>query len=180
MRAALTAATTLACAVTLAGGTAAAAQASPAAVAAASPAGRPAATPAFAGSEHLRIISVAASSRHLSVLATGAFTAGGYEVPGQVTGLRATDKMVFPNGTFLVTRRITRQVLPLPTSSCQVSETIHGTFSAGSGTGSYRGISGGGGFVLYISGVLRKSHGTCGGAMTVYQALTYEGGKVRS
>ena len=176
MRAALTAVTTLACAAALAGGTAVVAQASPAAPAAASPA----AAPAFAGSEHLRIISVAASSRHLSVLATGAFTAGGYEVPGQVTGLRATDKMVFPNGTFLVTRRITRQVLPLPTSSCQVSETIHGTFSAGSGTGSYRGISGGGGFVLYISGVLRKSHGTCGGAMTVYQALTYEGGKVRS
>jgi hypothetical protein len=176
MRAALTAATTLACAAALAGGTAAAAQASPAAPRAASPA----TAPAFAGSEHLRIISVASSSRHLSVLATGAFTAGGYEVPGQVTALRATDKMVFPTGTFLVTRRITRQVLPLPTSACQVSETIHGTFSVGSGSGSYRGISGGGGFLLEISGVLRKSHGTCGGTMTGYQAITYEGGTVRN
>ena len=176
MRAALTAVTTLACAAALAGGTAVVAQASPAAPAAASPA----AAPAFAGSEHLRIISVAASSRHLSVLATGAFTAGGYEVPGQVTALRATDKMVFPTGTFLVSRRITRQVLPLPTSACQVSETIRGTFSVGSGTGSYRGISGGGGFLLEISGVLRKSNGTCGGTMTAYQALTYEGGTVRS
>ena len=107
--------------------------------------------PGASGAEHFRIISVAASSRRQSVLATGAFTAGGYQVPGQVVGLRATDKMVFLNGTFLVTRRITQQVLPLPTSSCQISETIRGTLSIGSGTGSYRGISGGGAFLLQIS-----------------------------
>ena len=145
------------------------------------PAGRPAAAslPGVRGSEHFRIISVAASSRRQSVLATGAFTAGGYQVPGQVISLRATDKMVFPNGTFLVTRRITRQALPLPTSSCQIAETIRGTLSIGSGTGSYRGMTGGGGFVLRISGVIRKSHGKCGGPMTVYQAINYEGATVR-
>jgi hypothetical protein len=176
MRRALTAAITLASTAALVGGATVAAQASPSAAQASPPAARP---PAASGAEHFRIISVAASSRRQSVLATGAFTAGGYQVPGKVVGLRATDKMVFPNGTFLVTRRITKQSLPLPTSSCQISETIHGTFAIGSGTGSYRGMTGGGAFLLKISGVIRKSHGTCGGPMTAFQSINYEGGKVR-
>ncbi len=169
MRRALTAAITLASAAALVGGATVAAQASPSA----------ARQPGASGAEHFRIISVAASSRRQSVLATGAFTAGGYQIPGQVVALRATDKMVFPNGTFLVTRRITRQVLPLPTSSCQIAETIRGTLSIGSGTGSYRGISGTGAFLLQISGVIRKSRGQCGGPMTVYQSINYEGATIR-
>jgi hypothetical protein len=169
MRRPLAAAITLASTAALLGGTAVAAQASP-------PAARQA---AFSGAEHFRIISVAASSQRQSVLATGAFTAGGYQVPGKVIGLRAVDKMVFPNGTLLVTRRITKQVLPLPTSSCQISETIRGTLSISGGTGSYRGMSGGGAFLLQISGVIRKSGGKCGGAMTVFQSINYEGGTVR-
>ena len=176
MRRPLAAALTLASTAALLGGAAVAAQASPAA----GPAG-PAAVrqPGFSGAEHFRIISVTASSRHQSVLATGAFTAGGYQVPGKVAGLRAVDKMVFPNGTFLVTRRITKQVLPVPTSACQFTETIRGTLSIGGGTGSYRGMSGGGAFLLQITGVLRKSGGKCGGPMTVYQSINYEGGTVR-
>jgi hypothetical protein len=188
MRRALAAAITLTSAAALAGGATAAAQASPSAArpsAARPSAARAAAAragavqPGFRGAEHFRIISVAATAARQSVLATGAFIAGGYQVPGKVVGLRATDKMVFPNGTFLVTRRITKQSLPLPTSSCQVFETIHGTFAIGSGTGSYRGMTGGGAFLLKISGVIRKSHGTCGGPMTAFQSINYEGGKVR-
>lgn len=176
MRRPLAAALTLASTAALLGGAAAAAQASPAAAPAAPAAAR---QPGFSGAEHFRIISVTASSQHQSVLATGAFTAGGYQVPGKVVGLRAVDKMVFPNGTFLVTRRITKQVLPLPTSSCQISETIRGTLSISGGTGSYRGMSGGGAFLLQISGVIRKSGGKCGGPMTVFQSINYEGGTVR-
>jgi hypothetical protein len=181
MRRALTAAITLASTAALVGGATVAAQASPSAAPASPPAASPPAArqPGASGAEHFRIISVAASSRRQSVLATGAFTAGGYQVPGQVIALRATDKMVFPNGTFLVTRRITKQVLPLPTSSCQIAETIRGTLSIGSGTGSYRGISGSGAFLLQISGVIRKSHGQCGGPMTVYQSINYEGAAIR-
>jgi hypothetical protein len=176
MRRPLATAITLASTAALVGGAGVAAQASPSAAPASAPAAR---QPGVSGAEHFRIISVAASSRRQSVLATGAFTAGGYQVPGRVTGLRAVDKMVFPNGTFLVTRRITKQVLPVPTSSCQISETIRGTLSISGGTGSYRGMSGGGAFLLQISGVIRKSHGKCGGAMTVYQSINYEGGTVR-
>jgi hypothetical protein len=129
--------------------------------------------------EQFRIISTSAASRRQSVLATGKFTAGGYVVPGQVTSLRSTDKMVFPSGTFLVARHITRQSLPLPTSACLISETIHGTYSLGHGTGAFARIGGSGGFALQIKGVIHKSHGRCGGSMTVYQQITSLSGTVR-
>jgi hypothetical protein len=179
MRRPLAAALTLASTAALLGGATVAAQASSSAPAAAAPASPAAGQPGFSGAEHFRIISVTASSQHQSVLATGAFTAGGYQVPGKVIGLRAIDKMVFPNGTFLVTRRITKQVLPVPTSACQFTETIRGTLSISGGTGSYRGMSGGGAFLLQITGVIRKTGGKCGGPMTVYQSINYEGGTVR-
>jgi hypothetical protein len=129
--------------------------------------------------ERFRIISTSPTSRQQSVIATGQFTAGGYVVPGQVIGLRSTDKMVFPSGTFRVARHITRQSLPLPTSACLISETIHGAYSLSHGTGAFARISGSGGFVMRITGVIRKSHGKCGGSMTVYQQITYESGTVR-
>jgi hypothetical protein len=129
--------------------------------------------------EHFRIISTSTTSVRQSVLATGQFTAGGYLVPGQVVSLRSTDKVVFPSGTFQLARHITRQSLPLPTSSCFVQETIRGTYSLKNGTGAFRGISGSGGFTLGIKGVIRRSKGGCGGAMTVYQSIMYAGGSVR-
>jgi hypothetical protein len=86
--------------------------------------------------------------------------------------------MVLSGGTFNVARHITRQWLPLPTRRCLIRETIHGTYSLGHGTGRYAGISGSGRFVLRIRGVIRNSHGQCGGAMTVFQQITYEGGPV--
>jgi len=129
--------------------------------------------------EHFRIISTVTNSRRQSVLATGAFTAGGYLVPGRLVALRSTDRVVLSDGSFLMTRHITRQWLPLPTRNCLVRETIHGTFSLSHGTGAYRGISGSGAFVMKIRGVLRHTNGQCGGAMTVYQMITWAGGKVR-
>jgi hypothetical protein len=190
MRSPLVAAITLASAAALvSGATVTAAQASPHA-ASQRPAGHLGAGHLGAGhlgaspasrsrQEHFRIISTVVTSRRQSVLATGAFTAGGYQIPGRVVSLRATDKMVFPGGTFLVARRITRQWLPLPTSACLVRETIHGTYSLGRGTGSYAGISGSGAFTLRIRGVIRRSHGKCGGPMTGYQQITYAGGRIR-
>src|SRR5450755_3705201 len=62
-----------------------------------------------AAQEHFRILSISTTAKRQSVLATGQFTAGGYVVPGQVSGLRSTDKMVFPSGSFQVARHITRQ-----------------------------------------------------------------------
>ncbi len=181
MRRALAITLGLAVAASLAGSAAvAAAQASPVRTPGPGPA-RLAQTASAAGAaraEHFRVISISAAARS-SVLATGAFTAGGYQVSGPVAGLQATDTIVFPNGRLTVRRRITRQALPLPTSACLVTETIHGTLSIGGGTGAYRRISGTGGFVQRITGVLPRSHGQCGGAMTAYQSITYEGGTIR-
>jgi hypothetical protein len=187
MRRALAAAITLASSAALVGGvTLTAAQASPHAAGRAATgsavrhAAAPAAVvPAAARHEEFRIISTAASSRRQSVLATGGFVAGGYVVPGKVVSLRSTDKVVFRSGGFQMARHITRQWLPLPTRNCLVRETIHGTFSLSHGTGAFRGISGSGAFVMKIRGALRPAKGGCGGAMTVYQMITWAGGKVR-
>jgi hypothetical protein len=129
--------------------------------------------------ENFRIITTSVDSRRQSVLATGAFTAGGYQVPGKLVNLRATDKMVFPGGTFQVARHVTRQWLPLPSASCLVRETIRGSYSLGHGTGVYRHVSGSGSFVTRIRGVIRSRHGKCGGPMTVFQEITYSGGTFR-
>jgi hypothetical protein len=178
MRTALVTGLAVASAAALASGVATAAQArghQPAAQAGARAAAR--VQPA-SSKEKFRIINVSAGSRHQSVLATGSFTAGGYQVPGAASGGRAVDKMVFPSGSFKVTRRIYRQSHPLPTRSCLLRITISGAFSLGSGTGAFRGISGSGGFTTRISEVLRRSHGTCGSKVTVFQQIGYETGKV--
>jgi len=128
---------------------------------------------------HFRIITTVASSRRQSLLATGAFTAGGYLVPGRIVALRSTDRVVFPNGSFQMARHITHQWLPLPTASCEIRETLRGSYVLLHGTGAYRHISGSGGFVLRITGVLRRAHRKCGGPMTVFQQIVYAGGPVR-
>jgi hypothetical protein len=186
MRRAVAAAITLASSAALVGGvTLTAAQASPQAAGRAATglarehAAADAAVPAAAKHEEFRIISTATSSRRQSVLATGGFVAGGYVVPGQVVSLRSTDRVVFRSGGFRMARHITRQSLPLPTRNCLVRETIHGRFSLSHGTGAFSGISGSGGFTMKIRGVLRRTKGQCGGAMTVYQMITWAGGNVR-
>ena len=128
--------------------------------------------------EHFRIISTVTGSRRQSLLATGAFTAGGYLVPGRLVALRSTDRAVFPNGSFLMARHITRQWLPLPTAGCMIRETLRGSYLLGHGTGAYRGITGSGGFALRITGVIRRAHGKCGGPMTVFQQIIYAGGPI--
>lgn len=135
--------------------------------------------PDRARQEHFRVISTVAASRRQSVLATGAFTAGGYLVPGRIVALRSTDRVVFANGSFRMARHITRQWLPLPTASCLVRETLRGSYVLGHGTGAYRHISGSGRFVLRITGVIRRSHRKCGGPMTVFQQIISAGGPVR-
>jgi hypothetical protein len=180
MRRALVAAISLASATALVSGvTMTAAQASPGHPGASQPA---ASQPAARRAEHFRIISTVASSRRQSVLATGGFIAGGYLAPGRLnpSTLRATGRMVFPNGSFLMYRHVTKQWLPLPTASCMIRETIHGTFVLGRGAGIYRGISGSGSYVTRITGVIRRSRsGKCGGPMSAYQLITYASASVR-
>jgi hypothetical protein len=137
-----------------------------------------AARPARAPQEHFRIISTITGSRRQSLLATGSFTAGGYLVPGRLVALSSTDRVVFPNGSFQMARRITRQWLPMPTASCLVRETLRGSYVLEHGTGAYRHISGSGGFVLRIFGVIRRARRKCGGPMTVFQQIINASGPV--
>lgn len=133
---------------------------------------------ARAPQEHFRIISTTPGSRHQSLLATGSFTAGGYLVPGRLVALRSTDRVVLSNGSFQMARHITHQWLPMPTASCLVRETLRGSYVLEHGTGAYRHISGSGGLVLRIFGVIRRSHRKCGGPMTVFQQIIYASGPV--
>jgi len=144
-----------------------------------SAAGFDASQPEKAGQEQFRILSTVAGARRQSSLATGTFTAGGYLAPGKIVNLRSTDRMVFPNGSFQMARHITSQWLPLPTAACLVRETLRGRYTIGHGTGAYRRLSGSGSFVLRIRGVIRRSHGKCGGSMTVFQQVINASGPVR-
>jgi hypothetical protein len=137
------------------------------------------ASPAAVPVEHFRIISTAATSTRLSTLATGDFTAGGYEVPGNVVSGYATDKTVLSGGTFRVRRHVTSETLPVP-AGCLFSESQRGTYSLSHGTGAYRGISGSGTFNITITAIYaRLASGGCGTRFAVFQQLTYEGGTVR-
>jgi hypothetical protein len=137
------------------------------------------ASPAAAPVEHFRVISTAATARRLSVVATGHFTAGGYEIPGRLVGGRVTDTAVFPSGRFQMHRHVTHQSVSLP-RSCLFTEVQRGTYSLGQGTGQFRKISGSGTFSLRITGVIQKARGVCGssGKMSAFQQLTYASGRV--
>jgi hypothetical protein len=126
--------------------------------------------------EHLRIMNTKATSARLSVIATGAFTAGGYVIPGAVT-----DIVVFPGGTFQlrhVTHHATAGGNP---STCLLTETLRGTFTIGRGTGKYAGIRGSGRFATSIVAVTAKTHaGRCTHvqAPATYQEITTAAGTV--
>src|SRR5215470_15694426 len=86
------------------------------------------ASPGAKPNEHLRIMSTKAASRRLSVIATGAFTAGGYDKPG-----RKIDTIVLPGGTFTFKRVSTSFTGSANPKTCLITETQKGTFTLGSG-----------------------------------------------
>jgi hypothetical protein len=170
MRKVLVTATALACAVTIASGLAVAA-------AQASPGTRTRTT----DTETFRIMTTKAGLRGYSTLATGHFTDGGYTLPGRLNPatMRATARVVFPDGSFYVYEHVTSQHVALPTAHCLVSETIHGSYTLGAGTGAYRHISGSGRYVTGINAVIRRSKGVCGGPTIVFQEITKAIGPAR-
>jgi hypothetical protein len=164
MRRALAAAITLtATAVLASGATLAAAQTS---------------APAAARRETFRIITVQTSGRH-SVLATGDWVSGGYLAAGRLIGGYATDRIVFPRGSFRFREHVTSQWLPLPTTSCMIRETIRGNYTIYGGRGVWRHLTGSGRYVTRMTGVLHRSKaGKCGGSMSAYQSITSASGPV--
>jgi hypothetical protein len=111
------------------------------------------ASPGGTRAEHLRIMNTKATSDRLSVIATGAFTSGGYDIPAATT-----DTLVFPGGT-LEFRHVTHHTTgTADPSTCLLTETQRGTFTIGHGTGKYAGIRGSGKFVTSIVAVTAKNH----------------------
>jgi len=103
--------------------------------------------------EHFSIVSTSATSNVRSVIATGAFTAGGTDISGNTV-----DKMQFPGGNLTVTHKGPVKVTTNP-KTCLVTETGTGTYSVSGGTGIYRGISGSGTFKLSVMLVEGRSSG---------------------
>jgi hypothetical protein len=126
--------------------------------------------------EHLRIMNTKAAAARLSVIATGAFTAGGYVIPAAVT-----DTVVFPGGTFKL-RHVTHSgTASFNSSTCLLTETLRGSFTIGRGTGKYAGIQGSGKFLTSIVAVTAKDHaGRCTHvqAPATYQEITTANGTV--
>ena len=103
--------------------------------------------------EHFRIMNTEATSSRLSVIATGAFTAGGSVIPAAVT-----DMVIFPGGTFTFRHVGHGGTASFNSSTCLLTETARGTFTIGHGTGTYAGIHGSGRFVTSIVAVTAKNH----------------------
>ncbi len=99
----------------------------------------------------------AVNSTTSTVIATGAFTAGGKD--HQLSNHK--DRFKFPNGSFVVTHK-GKQHITFNAKKCLLSGKGHGTFVLSKGTGAYAGISGHGVYVLSLAGVgQRKSNGKC-------------------
>jgi len=113
--------------------------------------------PAASGTEHFQLMSTSATSKTSSLTAYGVFTAGGTDT----RTTRSTDTVTFPNGTFVITHSKGTGTQSFNPKTCLLKVNLMGTYSLGSGTGAYAGISGSGTYQLSILAVGAKSGGTC-------------------
>ena len=118
------------------------------------------ASPAVSGAEHLQIIKISATAPTSSVVATGAFTAGGTIAGGN--GSNGTGTVTLPGGTFKITHHTAHAKGSVNPRTCLFTVTGNGTYKLGRGTGKYAGITGSGKFALRIVAVdTRDSTGKC-------------------
>lgn len=112
---------------------------------------------ATSGTEHFTFMSTAVTADRFSVIATGAFTAGGTATP-----LAGTDTLKFPNGTIETTSQSRgKPVMTANTTTCYETLSQSGTYKVAGGTGAYKGITGSGRFTLSIRQVGPVSNGKC-------------------
>ena len=123
--------------------------------------------------EHFRIISTVAPAKHQSLVATGAFVAGGTMVVG-----KSYDKMYLYHGTFRLYPVVTYRSAPRPPSRCMFGETERGTYRIRDGSGRYRRLAGSGRFTVKITGVLASTGKNQCGRMVAFQQITYASGRV--
>jgi hypothetical protein len=113
--------------------------------------------PNVTGTESFQIMSTSATSTTSSIIAHGAvFTAGGVDKSG-----KTTDTATFSNGTFKITHVKTGGSSSFNKATCLLTVSEKGTYTLGSGTGSYATISGSGTYKLNILAIGAKSGGVC-------------------
>jgi hypothetical protein len=92
-----------------------------------------------------------------SIIARGAFTAGGVDHPGS-----KVDTVVFPNGTFKIAHSNGTGTPRFNAKTCLSTIALNGTYRLSGGTGAYAGISGHGIYRLNILIVgARNAAGKC-------------------
>jgi hypothetical protein len=142
--------TVAACAMAVAGVTAASA---------ASPAG---ARPGASGTEHFYAMTTSPTSTQDSAIATGVFTAGGVDMTG-----RTADTLKFPGGTLQVNHGAAQGKQTLNPMTCLFTASETGKYTISGGTGVYAGISGHGTAKISILAVAaRNSKGQCSQTLT--------------
>ena len=110
------------------------------------------------GFEHFQLVTTsAASNAPESIIASGAFTAGGVNHPGN-----KVDTAMFPNGTFKIAHSNGTGTPRFNAKTCLGTIVLNGTYRLSGGTGAYAGISGHGIYRLNILIVsARNSAGKC-------------------
>jgi hypothetical protein len=114
-------------------------------------------TAGASGTEHFTFISTSVVSGKFSVIATGAFTAGGTATP-----FAKTDTLRFPKGTIEVTsKRESKPVMTASSTTCYETLSEKGAYVILGGTGAYKGITGSGRFTVSIREVGPSTNGKC-------------------
>jgi hypothetical protein len=113
---------------------------------------------ATAQTEHFQLVSTSTTSRNSNVIGYGAFTAGGTDT----AGAHNTDAVTFPDGTFKLVHKDVSHTQHFNPATCQFTFGAKATYTIGSGTGKYAGISGSGTAQVSVLGIgARNSKGAC-------------------
>lgn len=115
-------------------------------------------TAGSSGTEHFQLLATnPANNAPSSIIATGVFTAGGVDHPGN-----KVDTVVFPDGTFKIAHSNGTGTPRFNPRTCLGTIVLNGTYRLSGGTGAYAGISGHGIYRLNIMFVsARNSAGKC-------------------
>jgi hypothetical protein len=125
--------------------------------------------------ENFQIMTTSAASKGSSIVATGAFTAGGV-ITGNFGNSQA-DTVRLPGGTFKITTNAVGGSGTDNRSTCLSTSHVNGTYQVRGGTGKYASLSGSGQWTLSSVTIdSRDPKGHCTRTPTAYQqAITLHG-----
>lgn len=137
-----------------------------------------AAANATTGTESFSLIDTSTPSKPLfSVIATGAFVAGGTAtVPS-----KGVLKLRFPDGTITLHtgKKHTVSTMHQTATACIETQTnTGGHFTIAGGTGAYKGITGSGHATLHSTFIEQVVHGQCANAFAAVQAIATANGSI--